>query len=97
MLAWASFPAARFAYRKGSPRVFESSERGRREFCEHCGTQILFRELGAPSVDVNMGSLDHPEALTPDYHIFTASRIPWFDTADDLPRYERDEPGREAP
>ena len=38
-------------------------------------------------LDVTLISLDDPEAVRPSYHIWTASRIAWFDTADDLPRY----------
>jgi hypothetical protein len=43
-------------------------------------------------VDLNVGSLDEPEVLSPEYHIWTDSRIPWFDTADSLPRYADDGP-----
>jgi hypothetical protein len=38
-------------------------------------------------LDVTLASLDNPKAVRPSYHIWTASRMPWFDTADDLPRY----------
>jgi hypothetical protein len=38
-------------------------------------------------LDVTLASLDDPEAVRPSYHSWTASRIAWFDTADDLPRY----------
>ncbi len=88
VLAWASFPAADFAYLKGAPALYRSSPRGRREFCGSCGTQIAFRGDAAPArVDVNTGSLDEPAAIEPRRHIFTASRIPWFETADRLPRH----------
>ena len=36
---------------------------------------------------MNLVTLDHPEQVAPQYHIWTDSRIPWFDTADSLPRY----------
>ena len=35
----------------------------------------------------NIASFDDPSALPPEYHIFTESRIPWFETSDALPRY----------
>jgi hypothetical protein len=38
-------------------------------------------------MDVSIASLDTPEAVPPTLHIWTASKIPWFDTGDDLPRY----------
>ena len=89
VLAWASFPADAFAYRKGSPSRYRSSPGAHREFCPTCGTQIAFRDQKtAATVDVNMATLDDPASLKPEYHIWTGSRIPWFDTTDDLPRYE---------
>lgn len=88
VLAWASFPAGDFAYRKGTPKRYRSSPRGLREFCNECGTQICFRGDATPDrVDLNSGSLDAPASVAPRCHIYTASRIPWFETADRLPRY----------
>ena len=87
VLAWASFPTGAFAYTKGSPATYRSSPRAGREFCAACGTQIAFREDGATRVDLNIASLDQPDPFAPQYHIWTQSRIPWFETADDLPRY----------
>jgi hypothetical protein len=38
-------------------------------------------------MDVSIASLDTPEAVPPTSHIWTDSRVAWFDTADHLPRY----------
>ena len=96
VLAWASFPASDFAYLKGAPRRYRSSSRGSREFCGECGTQICYRGDGSERVDVNSGSLDDPAAVPPRCHIYTASRIPWFDTADRLPRHPDADPDAPA-
>jgi len=88
VLAWASFPPAAFAYERGVPSTYRSSSHGQREFCSRCGCQVAYRELDSPcSVDVNLASLDDPASLTPRSHIFTESRIAWFETSDDLPRF----------
>jgi hypothetical protein len=87
VLAWASFPKESFAYTLGSPASYRSSPGAVREFCPKCGTQIAFRGDGAATVDFNVASLDEPAALPPEYHIWTDSRIPWFETADALPRH----------
>ncbi len=93
-LAWASVPVEHFAYTKGRPALYASSSHGRREFCNICGTQIAFREqTDATLVDVNVGSLDEPAAAPPRRHVWTSSRIPWFETADALPRHEGGEDG----
>ena len=87
VLAWASVPAESFSYLEGSPSIYRSSASGQREFCGTCGAQIAFREGNAPTVEINLGSLDEPGSVEPRVHIYTDSRIPWFDTADDLPRF----------
>jgi hypothetical protein len=98
VLAWASFPVASFAYEKGDVGAYRSSDHGVREFCRDCGTQLLFRDDRTPQrVDLNLASLDEPAALVPEYHIWTASRIPWFNVVDDLPRYADDGPDAVGP
>ena len=93
VLAWVGLARRNFAYDRGNPASYRSSEHGTREFCSGCGTQIAFRDARTPErIDLNIASLDDPEAVTPQYHIWTASRIAWFDTADDLPRYADDGP-----
>ena len=96
VLAWVSFPVESFSYTKGSPTIYHSSSWGQRQFCATCGTQICYRGTeGAKTVDVNVGSLDSPQSYPPSCHIFTKDQISWFDTVDDLPRYERSKPGAE--
>jgi hypothetical protein len=97
VLAWASFAVESFGYLKGSPAIYRSSAAGQREFCPTCGTQIAFRQDDAPTLEINLGSLDEPASIEPRVHIFTASRIPWFETADALPRFEDAGPVGDAP
>ena len=77
---------AAFAWTKGEPAVYRSSAAAERLFCSACGTQLALRDE-PDHLDVTLASLDDPDAVRPSYHIWTASRIGWFDTADDLPRY----------
>ena len=87
VLVWATFPFDRFAYTQGTPALYRSSAHGVREFCATCGTQIAYRAFAdARTIDVNVGSLDNPAGVPPRRHVWTASRIPWFDTRDELPR-----------
>lgn len=88
VLAWATIPAEVLSYVRGTPRVYPSSERGRRYFCQTCGTQLCFRiSEDSSTLDINIVTLDDPSAIIPQYHIWSSSRIPWFDTRDDLPRH----------
>lgn len=93
VLAWAAFSSEHFEYITGSPAIYRSSAAAQREFCVRCGAQIAFRQdAPADTVDVNVGTLDDPGVARPDHHIWTASRIPWFETTDDLPRFEGEAP-----
>ncbi len=88
VVAWGSWPRERFSWRGSEPKVLRSSEQAVRRFCGECGTQVLFWTADAPAlVDVNLATLDDPARIRPEYHIWTASRIPWFETADTLPRH----------
>ena len=93
VLAWAAFPVETFVYVGATPAIYRSSTNGQREFCRECGTQIAFRELSdGGTIDVNFVTLDDPERLEPQYHIWTRNRLRWFDTADRLPRYDGEGP-----
>lgn len=94
--AWATFPIAALAFTRGEPAAYRSSRRAVRHFCARCGTQLTYRRAVRPeTVDVTLASLDRPERLPPEYHLWTASRLPWFDVRDRLPRH-RGEPATAA-
>jgi hypothetical protein len=93
VLGWASFPVEKFSYSKGRATCYASSDWGHREFCNLCGTQICYRQTdGATTADVNVGCMDDPSEFPPQHHLYAKDRIPWFDTADDLPRYAESAP-----
>lgn len=90
--AWLTVPADGFTYTAGSPVTFHSTAHGRRDFCGACGTQLVFRSTNKPDeIDITIASLADPAAVAPEYHIWRESRIPWFETADALPRHDRSE------
>ncbi len=88
VLPWVSFAPGKFRYTEGSPKIYTSSTWGQREFCADCGSQIAFRSTDSDdTVEINVGTLDDPEAITPQYHVWCDSQVSWFDTADELPRH----------
>ena len=87
-VAWGTWNLDRFAWQGSEPATLVSSATGRRRFCAACGTHLLFWTALEPEVaDVALATLDRPELVPPEYHVWTASRIAWFDTADTLPRF----------
>ena len=94
-MAFASVPVDDYVVVAGEEKVkrFKSSDFGHRLFCGQCGTPLLMRVDHQPeTVDFSIATLDDPDAVGPQFHIFHASRIAWFETADDLPRHERFRP-----
>lgn len=88
VVAWGTWPSDRFAWVSGAPATFASSAKGLRSFCAACGTQLAFSDPGDPGhVDVTLASLDDPAAFPPEGHAWTASRVPWLDLGDGLPRH----------
>jgi len=59
-------------------------------FCDRCGTYLWSKYYAAPgdTVLLRVGTLDHPEAIKPDVHIFTRSKLPWLDLPKDVPAFE---------
>jgi len=88
VLAFASVPLDDFVLTSGSPRRRRSSSDGERWFCAECGTQLAMRVDEQPdTIDFTLASLDSPDLVSPEFHIFHGNRIAWFETADRFPRH----------
>ena len=90
--AWVQVPPRRFHLLAGKPTSYASSTAATRWFCPHCGSPLHMSDPGGHSVGILLGSLDHPELLVPAVHGWTSARLPWFETADGLPRYAEHPP-----
>ena len=75
--------AQEFAWTRGAPKYFVSSNLARRGFCGDCGTPLTFESGGA--VDISIVAFDHPEAIPPTIQLATEARIPWGDHLAALP------------
>jgi len=47
------------------------------------------RQDAPDSIDLTLASLDDPEAVVPEDHTWTASRLCWIKLSDGLPTYPR--------
>jgi len=60
-----------------------------RSFCEHCGSQIGYRDERLPcEIYLSLGFMDDPENYPPTLHAFIERQLPFLHIEDDLPRYK---------
>ena len=59
-----------------------------RHFCPRCGSSVFSVSLG--EIEVNLGSLDTTDALTPTYELWTIRRESWLPEFPLAIQYERD-------
>jgi len=84
--ALAGAPKKDFAWTKGAPGVFASSNLATRAYCRDCGTPLSFSyNQPEASFYVTIGSLDDPNAAPIQYQYGAESRIPWVKFCEDVP------------
>jgi hypothetical protein len=87
----AGFKAHQVTFTGNERKLYNSSSGVSRAFCGDCGTPLTWEgdagDLG-PFCEIHISTFDEPNALVPTAHAFDSDRIPWFDIADRLPRYE---------
>jgi len=87
-VAWATFPRAGFRVVQGTLAAVRSSAKVARGFCGTCGTSLTYmRDDRAEEIDIALATLDAPEAVAPEYHIWMADALPWDRPGDGLPQY----------
>ena len=87
----AGFKSDQIEFHGDKRMIYESSPGVGRAFCGKCGTPLTWEGDGGdlgPIFEIHISTFDHPEQLVPTSHAFEPERIPWFDVADNLPRYE---------
>ncbi|QIZ76937.1 GFA family protein [Ferrimonas lipolytica] len=87
--SWMDFKAEQINWLNQPPREFASSAKIHRGFCSTCGSTISYRHSDYPHyLTLTIASLDNPNHVKPNYHIFTASQPDWLSINDDCPRYK---------
>ena len=66
----------------------EARDYAGRFFCPRCGSPVFGRS--GDEIEVNLGSLDAPDQLTPTYELWTVRREAWLPAFPVAHRYERD-------
>ncbi len=104
--AFAGFTVDAFRITKGELKIYKSTPIAERGFCPDCGSSVTIRYLESLGEDaksgpdqywIAIGTLDHPEAVSLDYHYGVDTQLPWVHFDDGLPRTRCDEdPGLAA-
>jgi hypothetical protein len=92
VVAWLQLPPDRLRLTSGTPKAFASSAHASRWFCPDCGAHLYMTGTDNISVCITLATLDTPEAVHPTVHGRYAERLSWFETADELPRYDHAPP-----
>ena len=87
-VTWAEFDEGALTLTSGSPHEFESRPGAMRSFCRRCGSPLTYRGAETPeSVDVTVGTLDTPDAVIPEDHVWGDRMVSWLRMDDGLPRH----------
>jgi hypothetical protein len=89
-VGWALVSAADVEI-KGTPKLYASSEHGRRHFCPDCGSGLFYsnEQIFPGMIDVQSATLDDPNALEMQAQIQVAERLHYMENLGDLPSFER--------
>lgn len=76
---------------EGQTTEYASSECGRRHFCPACGTALFYTndQIFPGQVDVQIATLDDPDAIVPVAQIQVADRIGWMSRLGEMPEFQR--------
>jgi hypothetical protein len=91
MVGWTMYPDTAVKVIKGAPKVYKSSENGRRHFCGDCGTGLFYvNAVVLPGIiDIQSATYDDPAAVPARVQIQVADRVPWMAHVHELPAFDR--------
>jgi hypothetical protein len=70
-------------------KEFKSNENKVRAFCSNCGSPLYSARKDLPGIKrLRLGSVETFFACQNRYHIFSASKAPWYSITDDFPQFD---------
>ena len=88
MVGWTMYPLDAVKVTSGMPKVYASSEHGRRHFCPDCGTGIFYTNADVlPGIiDVQSATYDDPDAVPARAHIQVPTELVGWSAHTNCPR-----------
>jgi hypothetical protein len=88
VMSWMDFKVNKVTWLIGTVTEFASSEKIKRGFCQQCGCSLSYRHQDyAEYITLSIASLDNPNLVSPNYHIYTDSQVKWLKIDDNCKRY----------
>ncbi len=88
-----AFSAENITWLHDEPSIYMGSDICGYSFCPKCGSSIAYHWIADDDIWLTIGTLDHPELVTPQGHQFIEEKISWIRLDDGLPRYDNFSPG----
>ena len=86
--------AGTLKYLKDEPKYYVSSPDGKRGFCGHCGSRLVWQALQAEDdwlTNITVGTLDRPQDALMTPHIYADTQLPWYKVCEDLPKLRQED------
>ncbi len=82
--------ASEFKLQKGAPFLssFKKGKNSIAYFCKQCSSIVCGEVPEHQMVFVMLGTLAESPSLQPQWHIYTGSKLDWYQINDDLPQFE---------
>src|SRR5215210_6573803 len=80
-MVFAAVKAGEWVVTEGEAEIrrVRSSSFAQRLFCDRCGTPLATDyEIQPDTFDFTITTLDQPDAIHPEFHIFWSSKVAWF-------------------
>lgn len=84
---WVVIKESSFSLTSGTLKTHLTEGRVTRGFCNNCGSSVSYNPLKSDTIDVTAGTLDDPDSVSPNKHIWDRKRVKWITMDDDLPHY----------
>ena len=76
--AFAMFSADRVTFTGAAPKVYATSELGRRYFCPACSAPVCTKYGRDDEIELHLGSFDEPNLFAPTYEAWIPRRENWL-------------------
>ncbi|MBK5010139.1 GFA family protein [Pseudomonas sp. S60] len=86
VVTWVTLPRSGFSWLQGVPSCYVAPASCSRYFCGRCGAHLALVTSHSPdTVDVTVATLEQPERVRANRHIWVGSRVPWLHLDEHLP------------